>query len=76
MHGFEIKCGECGEKSPAGDWIERPSGFSLPVDCFQCPKCNMAIKKVATLLARPPGDDVPSWFKSVSLKLERIQPWL
>lgn len=41
-----IICGNCGEKSPFWQWLERPSGEKLPDDCYECPKCMVAIRRV------------------------------
>lgn len=75
MLEWKIKCGSCGEETPAVFWIERPSGLQLPMDCFQCPKCSVAIKRVTHRPALPPGGEVPTWYGSY-ITLEKIPAWL
>jgi len=39
---WEIKCGNCGERSPFYRWIE---DHRLPSDYYRCPKCNVVIRR-------------------------------
>lgn len=75
MEGFTITCGECRKSSPVEQWIERPSGLKLPTDCFQCPACQVAIKRVLHRPELVTDAPVPWWYGSY-IKLERIQPYL
>lgn len=75
MDEFQISCGKCKKSSPAIDWIERPSGLKLPPDCFQCPVCAVAFKRVTHTTKLEPGEKLPWWFGSWTT-LEPIPAWL
>jgi len=42
MSGFEITCGNCGEKSPFDQWLD---ALDLPANCYRCPKCHVVIRR-------------------------------
>lgn len=72
---FMITCGQCKHSSPAEEWIERPSGLRLPEDCFQCPVCAVAFKRV--LQRQKLNKRQQEWWGCGSfIKLERIPAWL
>ena len=41
-----ITCGNCGEKSPFDQWLERPTGEQLPDDHYRCPMCGVEIRRI------------------------------
>lgn|GEM_PF-1975802 len=75
MWGFTIHCGHCDTTSPFEKWIERPSGYRLPDDCFQCPVCAVAIKRVLHRPTIKAGAPVP-WYYGSYITLEKIPAWL
>lgn len=75
---FRITCGECRQSAPVMEWVERPSGLKLPEDCFQCPSCSVAIKRVRVKVQPELVADAvrPWWYGRSYIKLEKIPAYL
>lgn len=71
---FQIICGACGKSNPIMNWIERPSGYKLPGNCFQCPACGKAIKRALHTPKLEEDAHIPEWSGSY-ITLEEIQPY-
>ena len=75
MGGYDlwgIRCGSCGETSPIDEWTCRPLRGQLPQDSFQCPVCNVAIRR---------KHGKPKVYKSGfvlpgPVTIEKTEPWL
>jgi len=45
--GFAVTCGSCNYTGNFDDFVKDRFGFERPENVFQCPKCNLAIRREA-----------------------------